>query len=155
MQEYNLINFTDLTHEEKLLVFGWRNDERVAKFMKTKQISLEDHLKFIDSLNGDNSKVYFLVMQNKEYVGVADFINITSTSCEFGVYANPDKKGLGATLMQIILDCGFKKFQLKTIYACAFNENEKAINLYTKFGFEIYKKDEKMTYFAKQNMLKS
>ena len=119
-----LINFTDLTDEQILMILRWRNDERVAKYMKNKSVSEQEHRKFIANLKNDETKRYFLVKENNDYIGVIDFVDIAADSCEFGIYANPELK------------------------SCAYNENEKAIALYRKFGFEIYGRDEQMSYMS-------
>lgn len=158
MRSVSLINFTELNESQTLMVLAWRNDERVTKFMKNKSVSLEEHLKFIASLKGREDKRYFLVAQAEqngknegeaaEYIGVIDFVDITRDSCEFGLYANPELKGQGKTLMQIIVDYAFNELKVKRINSCAYNQNEKAIALYRKFGFEIYDKDEEMSYLS-------
>ena len=55
-----LINFTDLTDEQILMILRWRNDERVAKYMKNKSVSEQEHRKFIANLKNDETKRYFL-----------------------------------------------------------------------------------------------
>ncbi|QKG30147.1 UDP-4-amino-4,6-dideoxy-N-acetyl-beta-L-altrosamine N-acetyltransferase [Campylobacter sp. RM16187] len=142
----NLINFTKLTREQKMMVFDWRNDERVAKFMRSKNIALNEHLKFIDSLKSASDKLYFLVEENGEFIGVIDFININDNECEFGLYANPNLKNQGSKLMRIIIDYAFYELKVSRLNSCAYNFNEKAIALYEKFGFEIYDKDEQMSH---------
>lgn len=146
MRSVNLINFTELNESQTLMVLAWRNDERVAKFMKNKSVSLEEHLNFIASLKTRSDKRYFLVKDDEIYIGVIDFVDIAQDSCEFGLYANPKLKGQGSKLMQIIVDYAFSELKVKRINSCAYNQNEKAIALYRKFGFEIYDKDEKMSY---------
>ncbi|WP_170019840.1 UDP-4-amino-4,6-dideoxy-N-acetyl-beta-L-altrosamine N-acetyltransferase [Campylobacter sp. RM16190] len=141
-----LINFTELTKEQKMMVFDWRNDERVAKFMRSKNINLNEHLKFIKNLKTAHDKIYFLVKENDEFIGVIDFINISDEECEFGLYANPNLKNQGVKLMQIIINYAFSELKVFRLNSCAYNFNEKAIALYEKFGFEIYDKDDQMSY---------
>ncbi|MBE3021953.1 UDP-4-amino-4,6-dideoxy-N-acetyl-beta-L-altrosamine N-acetyltransferase [Campylobacter sp. 7477a] len=148
MQEISLINFTDLNEQERMMILAWRNDERVAKFMKNRSVSQEEHLKFIESLKERGDKRYFLVKEGEIYIGVIDFIDITKDSCEFGIYANPKLKGKGQILMQTIIDYATKALKIKELKSCAYNENEKATNLYRKFGFEIYDKNEQMSYMS-------
>lgn len=55
-----LINFTDLTNEQILMILRWRNDERVAKYMKNKSVSEQEHRNFISNLKKRrNEKVFF------------------------------------------------------------------------------------------------
>ena len=141
-----LINFTDLTDEQILMILRWRNDERVAKFMKNKSVSEQEHRNFISNLKNDETKRYFLVKDSKDYIGVIDFVDIAADSCEFGLYANPELKG--KILMQTIVEYAAKTLKVGELKSCVYNENEKAIALYRKFGFEIYGRDEQMSYMS-------
>ena len=58
--EVMLVNFIDLDYEAKQSVLAMRNHPEVRKWMYTKEeISLQDHLDFIDSLYSDTVKQYF------------------------------------------------------------------------------------------------
>ena len=141
-----LINFTDLTDEQILMVLRWRNDERIAKFMKNKSVSEQEHRNFISNLKNDETKRYFLVKEDSDYISVIDFVDIAADSCEFGIYANPELKG--KILMQTIAEYAAKTLKVGELKSCVYNENEKAIALYRKFGFEIYGRDEQMSYMS-------
>jgi len=141
-----LINFTDLTDEQILMILRWRNDERIAKFMKNKSVSEQEHRNFISNLKNDETKRYFLVKEDSDYISVIDFVDIAADSCEFGIYANPELKG--KILMQTIAEYAAKTLKVGELKSCAYNENEKAIALYRKFGFEIYGRDEQMSYMS-------
>ncbi|MBX1886668.1 UDP-4-amino-4,6-dideoxy-N-acetyl-beta-L-altrosamine N-acetyltransferase, partial [Campylobacter peloridis] len=98
-------DFINLNDYEKDFVLRWRNDEKIAKFMKNTNIELDEHLNFINKLKQDNTKKYFLVFENDEPIGVIDFININKISCEFGLYGI--KKGVGDLLMEEIKKYAF------------------------------------------------
>lgn len=141
-------NFVDLNELEKVLVYGWRNHLRIAPLMKTQTITLQNHLEFIESLKRDSSKQYFLALEEDKILGVLCFVDINlGVSCEFGIYQNPDLQGNGAKLMEAVLKYAFESLKVATLYACAFNFNDKAIRLYLKNGFILTKKDETMSYF--------
>lgn len=118
-----LINFTDLTDEQILMVLCWRNDERVAKFMKNKSVSEQEHRNFISNLKNDETKRYFLVKEDSDYISVIDFVDIAADSCEFGIYANPELKG--KILMQTIAEYAAKTLKVGELKSCACNENKK------------------------------
>ena len=140
------INFTDLTDEQILMVLCWRNDERVAKFMKNKSVSEQEHRNFISNLKNDETKRYFLVKNGGEYISLIDFVDIAADSYEFGIYAHPELQG--KILMQTIAEYAAKTLKVGELKSCAYNENKKAIALYRKFGFEIYGRDEQMSYMS-------
>ncbi|EAI3823280.1 UDP-4-amino-4,6-dideoxy-N-acetyl-beta-L-altrosamine N-acetyltransferase [Campylobacter coli] len=130
-----LKDFTDLDKKEILLVWQWRNDEKISQFMKTKYIDFQEHLNFIITLKKDQTKKYFLVFKDDEAIGVIDFINITQDSCEFGLYAKPNLKGVGQILMQEIKKYAFEVLKIKELKACVFKQNKRALDLYLKSGF--------------------
>ncbi|HEF1919730.1 TPA: UDP-4-amino-4,6-dideoxy-N-acetyl-beta-L-altrosamine N-acetyltransferase [Campylobacter coli] len=130
-----LKDFTHLDKKEILLVWQWRNDEKISQFMKTKYIDFQEHLNFIITLKKDQTKKYFLVFKDNEAIGVIDFINIMQDSCEFGLYAKPNLKGVGQILMQEIKKYTFENLKIKELKACVFKQNKRALDLYLKSGF--------------------
>ncbi|EOH1934061.1 UDP-4-amino-4,6-dideoxy-N-acetyl-beta-L-altrosamine N-acetyltransferase [Campylobacter jejuni] len=137
-----LKDFTHLDKKEILLVWQWRNDEKISQFMKTKYIDFKEHLNFIITLKKDQTKKYFLVFKDDEAIGVIDFINITQDSCEFGLYAKPNLKGVGQILMQEIKKYAFENLKIKELKACVFKQNKKALDLYLKSGFFVTSKND-------------
>lgn len=134
----NLINFTDLTLEEKKVILFWRNNHSIKQWMyNSDDISLDDHLMFIETLKKRSDKLYFLVKKEHENIGVIDFTNIDkkSKSSEFGLYVNPELKGMGEILLNSICDYGFNTLNINKLIAEVFTKNEKAISLYKKFNF--------------------
>jgi UDP-4-amino-4,6-dideoxy-N-acetyl-beta-L-altrosamine N-acetyltransferase len=122
-----------MSEDEAKMVLSWRNDERIKKWMHTKDdISLESHLKFIKSLKTDKTRDYFIVKDESEYLGVIDLNN------QFlGIYANPNRKRVGDILLNTIIEFAFKEKGLKTLKAEVYANNTSAIKLYKRFGFEV------------------
>lgn len=149
-----LKDFTHLDKKEILLVWQWRNDEKISQFMKTKHIDFQEHLNFIITLKKDQTKKYFLVFKDNEAIGVIDFINITQDSCEFGLYAKPNLKGVGQILMQEIKKYAFEILKIKELKACVFKQNKRALSLYLKNDFYIEHEDKDMFYVKLKNTKK-
>lgn len=152
-----LINFTQISYKQKMMILMWRNDERVSKFMLNKSVSKAEHLKFIQSLKTRIDKLYFLVKdddisaENGGGIGIIYFTDICKDSCEFGVYANPSLKGVGKVLMQGVIDYAFCVLNVKILSAKAYKSNEKALALYAKFGFEICGEDDEFFHLKLVN----
>ena len=131
-----LINFNDLDMKDKKMILSWRNHPSVKQWMYfSEDITLENHLKFIETLKSRNDKLYFLVKRYNKYIGVIDFTNITECTSEFGLYANINVKGVGKLLLNSICEYGFAVLKLKRLVAEVFDTNKKALYLYKKFKF--------------------
>lgn len=137
-----LINFIDLTKKKKEMILTWRNHPSIKKWMyDSDDITLQNHMLFIEHLKDSSDKLYFLIQKDGEYIGVVDFTNINEQSCDFGLYSNPKLKGIGDVLLDSICKYAFENLNINKLYAEVFTKNEKAIHLYDKFNFkEIEKK---------------
>lgn len=80
-----------------------------------------------------------------------DFVNITTKSCEFGLYAKPDLKGVGQILINEIIKYAFEILKIKNLKACVFKDNEKALKLYKNNNFIITKEDGDFFYIVLDN----
>ncbi|MBE0499776.1 MAG: UDP-2,4-diacetamido-2,4,6-trideoxy-beta-L-altropyranose hydrolase [Campylobacterales bacterium] len=131
-----ILNFTDLSLDDKKIVLKWRNHPSIKKWMFTQdEIGLTDHLSFIDSLKKRIDKVYFLVKKDSIPIGVIDFTDIDKKSAEFGIYANPNLKGVGRLLMRAIIDYAFNVLKIGTLKAEVLKDNLHAIKLYKEYNF--------------------
>ena len=127
-----LINFIDLSQEEKMMILEWRNRLDIQKWMYTQNdISLEEHLDFINSLKTIKDKLYFLVKKDNIYIGVIDFTQIKpNESLHMGIYTNPDLK--------TIIYFSFEILKVEKIFSEVYFENERAFSLYKIYGFKEY-----------------
>jgi len=136
MKDITLINFTKLSLSNKKMVRLWRNDNNVKKWMYTNtDISLQNHLSYIELLKKTKEKLYFLVKQKNNFLGVIYFLDINKQSTKFGLYSNPELSGVGKILLEAICNYAFKILKIKILKAEVFIDNIKAIKLYKKFNF--------------------
>ncbi|MFK5936801.1 MAG: UDP-4-amino-4,6-dideoxy-N-acetyl-beta-L-altrosamine N-acetyltransferase [Sulfurimonas sp.] len=138
---FSLTDFTSLNSKEKEMVLKWRNHSDIKKWMYNKEdISLKNHLDYIENLKECSDKKYFLVKQGTEYIGVVDFMHIdyNKEECEFGLYANPFDKivGIGRILEELCIEYVFSVLKLKKLKLEVLIRNEKALNLYKKYNFK-------------------
>lgn len=119
-----LKSFHNLTFQEKLTVFKWRNHFRVRKWMyNSKPLSYTEHKSFLKTL----SNPYFLVKENDKAIGVVNLKNN-----DIGLFANPHLKGRGKTLLKAVME----NFTLPKFRVEVFYNNKRAVKLYEKFGFK-------------------
>lgn len=131
-----LVDFTTLDTQLLTLVLAWRNHPDIRHWMLNDDvISMENHLQFIESLKQRSDRRYFLVQREGEYIGVIDLTDITQTSAEIGIYTNPDIRGVGESLMCVLIEYAFSTLKLMTLIASVFADNDRAKHLYEKFDF--------------------
>lgn len=138
-EKIDLVNFIDLSLDERKMVLEWRNHPNIRKWMFTQGvISLDDHLSYIESLNEKKDRAYFLVQKASQPIGVMDFTNIDfeEKRAEFGIYSNPTFKGVGNFLMESIIDYAFKILNINTLLAEVLEDNIAALKLYRRYNFK-------------------
>ena len=132
-----LLNFTKLDPIQKEIILSWRNHPDIRQWMfHPNKISMDEHLRFIESLKNRSDKRYFLVQRDDENLGVIDFTAITEDSAEFGIYGNPTIHGIGKILMVTLIDYALTILHISKLIATVFSDNEKAKHLYATFDFE-------------------
>jgi len=137
MKNIKILNFIDLTLEEKEMILDWRNHPKIRKWMYNQdEIKLKEHLSFIESLKTRKDKLYFLVKKENEFIGVIDFTQLLENkSVHMGIYANPHTQGNGKILLHEIIQYAFITLKVQKLYSEVFEENKRAYNLYKKFNF--------------------
>lgn len=130
-----LLNFTTLDLTQRELILSWRNHPSVRKWMiNDNEISLGEHLHFIDLLGTKTNSRYFLVQNESHYIGVINLTEIQNDSAILGIYANPDMRGVGSILMTALIDYT-SMLGISNLVANVFITNVRARNLYQKFEF--------------------
>ena len=132
-----LIDFIICTPEQLEMIREWRNHQEINKWMYNKKsISQEEHLLFVNSLQTDKDKQYFLALYDGMEIGVIDFRGLMSDKVYFGLYAKPDIQlaGAGRILESMALEYA-KKRDIKSLNLEVYTSNQKVINLHKKFGF--------------------
>ena len=138
-QNINLINFTDLTLDEKKMILSWRNHPNVKQWMyNNNDITIENHLSFIETLKKSKDKQYFVVKHDNEYIGVIDFTEINNPEIFFGLYSNPNVKiaGVGRILEKVCINYGMNILNVDTLKLEVFSDNVQVRNLHKKFNFK-------------------
>ena len=93
VRQYTLVNFTQIDNEISRLILSWRNGSEIRKWMyNSDEITLEDHLPFVESLRNRNDCFYWAVYEKSMPVGVVNLTQIDwlSGKAELGYYMRPD-----------------------------------------------------------------
>jgi len=131
-------NFLHLTDAEKHEILGWRNHEQVRSMMLTKDfISYENHLAFLEKLTDANDKVYWVIQYHDRKIGVLDLYDITGVQAYWGYYLNPEYIGsaYGILLEYLVLEIGFTKFHLSSLWCESLQTNKSVIRTHQFFGY--------------------
>jgi len=138
--EVNLCNYVNLNENDKIQALNMRNHPEIKKWMHNQdRISEEDHFGFINNLEIDIEKRYFLVKQKGNIIGSINFSKINfDNSVELGIFTNPflQLKGLGRLLESAASQYVFAELGVRKIKLEVFLGNERAIRFYNKCGFE-------------------
>ena len=136
-EKYIFKNFVQLSLEEKLKILDWRNDVSIRKWMYNSDIlQLDDHLRFIDSLNWRNDCYYWVVCNEDDPIGVINITNvdIEQDKAELGYYLVPGLLGEGFFFVRECFYFFFKVLKIKTFYGAVNEDNIEAIMLDEFFG---------------------
>lgn len=137
---YKFKNFVRLTEEEKRMVLDWRNSPEIRKWMlNSGEISLENHLKFIEGLKNRIDCYYWLVYKpDGDPIGVFDITNVDREKnlTECGDYAKPRRFDDGFYFLRECLYFYFNILEIEKNYTEAAVENKNIHALNTFFGID-------------------
>ena len=138
--EIKLCNYINLDMDDKSIALNMRNHIKIRKWMyNQKIISKKDHFRFIDALENEMGRRYFLIKQNNNIIGSINFSEISqSSSVNFGIYTNPflQFKNAGKLLEQVVSYYAFIELNVNKIKLEVFSDNDRAIDFYSKCGFK-------------------
>ena len=139
--DVELCNYINLKEDEKRLVLEMRNHSGVRVWMTNKEIiTIKEHYKFLENLEDDKTKQYFLVKKKDIIVGSISFVNLDyGESTDFGIFVNPyiDYQGAGRLLESSAANYAFKVLNVKKIFLEVFEDNVRALDFYKRAGFKI------------------
>jgi RimJ/RimL family protein N-acetyltransferase len=133
-----------------------RNDKDLYQFLGTFEIiSKRKQIKWFESLQNDDSKMYLIfekygfdeeekkqnplpnIRKKLGYVRVTQIDKINMSICVGGdIQKGYRGKGYGKEMYKLIFDLCFNKLNMNRVWLFVLENNERAINLYTKMGFK-------------------
>ena len=135
IDDYKLKNYTVLDEDEKKLVLLHRNKNK--KWMLTQdEISLENHLKWIEKLKDDKTKLYFLVFKdNKPFISIS-YHDIKDDEAYWGYFLIDESyKSEVLKIEKIIIDFAFENLKVERLLCINDVENH-VIQIHKFFGFK-------------------
>lgn len=136
-----LKNFTILDRQTLETIRNLRNNPEVRKWMYSDEIiTKQEHRNFINSLRKDKKNFYFIVMKDRNIIGVISIkrLDLRNRNGYLGIYSNPNlkMKNQGMMLGKVLLKLAFEILKLHTLKLEVLENNERAIKLYEKLGFK-------------------
>lgn len=145
VNDYTFTNFINLDANLIKQVWQWRNAPEIRAYMYNKEIiSLENHLRFVQSLSDRDDIAYWLVRKGEDPIGVTNLtdINIEESSAELGYYMVPSKLNSGLGLEFAYNNFLFvfdTKIQCNSLHGAIHRSNINALVLDSYLGCEINK----------------
>ena len=142
-KDYIFENFINLKKSDAKFVLKMRNHKNIRKYMLNRdEISIQEHFKFIKSLENNYKKAYWLVknLKSNTILGVFNLIDIdlNNETAYLGIYKNPysNDKENGTIIINNGCSIFFNCLNLHTLKLEVFSDNIHAINFYKKIGFK-------------------
>lgn len=134
IEGYYLKNYINLNFKEKTCVLEARNKNR--KWMLSQdEISLKNHLKWLESLENDRTKLYFLVFKDNCPFMSVSYHDIKFNKGYWGYFLIDEKyRGEVLKIQRLIINFAFERLRL-TRLLCIVNNKNRAIKIYKFFGF--------------------
>lgn len=130
---------------EKILAYSkiiGRETENLTYGPEGISASVEQEKEFISSLTDSERRILLVAKYGAEVIGVADFSSVEHPRIghrgSMGISVRKDMwgKGVGSMLMKNIIDFAKNVAKVDIIALQVRSDNERAIHLYEKFGFE-------------------
>jgi len=135
IDDYKFKNYTILDEDEKELVLKHRNKNKQWMLNQDK-ISLDSHLKWIDTLLSDKTKLYFLVFKDdKPFISIS-YHDIKEDEAYWGYFLIDESyKSEVLKIEKIIIDFAFDSLKLEKLF-CINNKQNHVIQIHKFFGFK-------------------
>lgn len=133
----------DIQKDDLELIMKWRMSEDVTKYMNTNpKLSLEDQLKWFESIKSNQDVRYWMILVNGEAAGVINLTGLTRKDGNLGWAYYIGEKRLRGIKTALALEMNLYDFALislgkKSVYSDVFSLNTGVIQLHKLCGCEI------------------
>ncbi len=131
-----------------MAMHSWVNDENVTKYLTMSVFprTIEDSKRFLQAQLNRSSDEYInfvVALKNdieQKYIGTVGLrsINYINRNCELAITIGVQDKqnsGCGTEAVNLILTYAFEQLNMRKVYLCLLDINEKAKRVYEKCGF--------------------
>lgn len=149
--DYKFKNYTILNENELKLTLKFRNENR-QWMINDDIITLEEHIKWINTLQTNNKIIYYLVYKNNiPFISISYHdINWDKKEAYWGYFlGDKNFKSEVLKIEKIIIDIAFNQLKLNKLYALC-DINNHVIYIHKFFGF----KEDKIVKIKHRNFLK-
>ena len=80
------IKFAPVKNKDKELIFRWRNSKFVKKFLLVGKINYDEHSNWISEKLKNKNSLAWIIIFNKEKIGIAQFKKHKKKTCNAGFY---------------------------------------------------------------------
>ena len=134
------------------LSFQWLSDSTIKYLTMTPDITKENQEEWFASLQDKNDYYIRGIAVDNKPIGACGLKHITLEAGEYWGYIGEKDywgKGIGGRMMAFIEEYA-KSSGLKQLYLQVLNDNERAIRLYVKNGYEVVSEDAEIIKMIKQ-----
>ncbi|MDO4505972.1 MAG: GNAT family protein [Spirochaetales bacterium] len=138
------IYLSPMTGEDAEKYAAFLNDLEVSKglLMSGAYLTVDGERKWLENPNPSCQDYSIIDIEKEELIGSVglDGIDLLNSTAELGVaIGNRDywDKGYGAEAIGLILDYGFRRLNLHSVFLHVYSFNERAVHCYEKVGFKM------------------
>ncbi len=139
--DVRLVDFSKVFFDNS---WNWLNDPEIKKMTATPDFTKEDQLKWFNSLPSKQDYLIWGVAFDHTPIGVCGLKNITDMDCEYWGYIGNKEywgRGVGRGIMHDLEEIA-RSLAVKSIWLRVLIENERAVTLYKKMGYNIERQEE-------------
>lgn len=134
-----------LEEKDAYVSVNWRNNPEIWKFTGSKPdkvVTIEMESSWIKKVVTRTNEKRFAIclIENNQYIGNVQLTDIKDNEAQFHIFiGEPDfwNQGIGTKATKLILEYGFNKLKLSSIYLLVKETNKPAIKAYQNSGFKI------------------
>ncbi len=133
----------DSIHDEYIV--KWRNNPKLTAFLFSSDIiTLESHKRWFEKYKESEDRKEFIiyVIETNRPIGTIGLSSIDTVNlkAEYGILIGEEDymgKGYAKEASQLLLKYAFDKLQLNKVYLKVFEDNNRAIKMYSNLGFSV------------------